>query len=42
QTMSIPVSIELSSANVILRPSFKLQQRTPLLMLNSSLKVHDQ
>jgi hypothetical protein len=41
QTRSIPVSIELSSANVVLRPSFKLQQRTPLLMLNSSLKVHD-
>ena len=41
QTRYIPVFIELSSANVILRPSFKLQQRTSLLMLNSSLKVHD-
>jgi transposase InsO family protein len=41
QTRSIPVSVDLSSANVIFRPSFKLQQRTPLLMLNSSSKVHD-
>ncbi|CAF4659627.1 unnamed protein product, partial [Rotaria sp. Silwood2] len=41
QTRSIPVSIELSSANIVLRASFKLQQRTPLLTLNSSLKVHD-
>ncbi|CAF2090982.1 unnamed protein product [Rotaria magnacalcarata] len=41
QTRSIPVSIELSSANLVLRPSFNLQQRTPLFMLNSSLKVHD-
>ncbi|CAF5191446.1 unnamed protein product, partial [Rotaria sp. Silwood1] len=40
QTKSIPVSIELLSANVIFRPSFKLQQRTSLLILNSSLKVH--
>jgi hypothetical protein len=41
RTMSIPASIELSSANLAFRPSFKLQQRTSLLMLNSSLKVHD-
>ncbi|CAF3955232.1 unnamed protein product, partial [Rotaria sp. Silwood1] len=41
QTKSIPVSIELLSANVIFRPSFKLQQRTSLLILNSSLKVHN-
>ncbi|CAF4226909.1 unnamed protein product [Rotaria sp. Silwood2] len=41
QTRSIPVSIELSSAKVIFCPSFKLQQRTSLLTLNSSLKVHD-
>ncbi|CAF1505539.1 unnamed protein product [Rotaria sordida] len=41
QTRSIPVSIELLSADVIFCPSFKLQQRTSLLTLNSSLKVHD-
>ncbi|CAF1383777.1 unnamed protein product [Rotaria sp. Silwood1] len=41
QTRSIPVSIELLSANVIFRPSFKLRQRTSVLTLNSSLKVHD-
>ena len=40
--VSVPVSVlELSSANVAFRPSFKLQQRTPLLVLNSSLNVHD-
>ncbi|CAF1408799.1 unnamed protein product [Rotaria sordida] len=41
QTMSIPVSIGLSSATVVFCPSFNLQQRTSLLMLNSSLKVHN-
>ena len=41
QTMSIPATIELSSAKVAFRPSFKLQQQTSLLMLNTSLNVHD-
>ncbi|CAF3333491.1 unnamed protein product [Rotaria sp. Silwood2] len=41
QTSSIPVFIELLSANVIFRPSFKFKQRISLLTLNSSLKVHD-
>jgi len=40
QTMSVPVSVALSSAKVLFHPSFKLQQRLPILMLNSSLTVH--
>ena len=36
----VPVSVALSSATVLFRPSFKLQQRSPILMLNSSLAVH--
>ncbi|CAF5143858.1 unnamed protein product, partial [Rotaria magnacalcarata] len=40
RTVSVPVSVALSSAQVLFRPSFKLQQRSPILMLNSSLKIH--
>ncbi|CAF1570197.1 unnamed protein product, partial [Rotaria magnacalcarata] len=39
RTVSVPVSVALSSAQVLFRPSFKLQQRSPILMLNSSLKI---
>ncbi|CAF4202786.1 unnamed protein product, partial [Rotaria sordida] len=40
RTVLVPVSVRLSSAKVLFRPSFKLQQRLPILMLNSSLTVH--
>ena len=40
RTVLVPVSVALSSATVLFRPSFKLQQRSPILMLNSSLAVH--
>ncbi|CAF4100345.1 unnamed protein product [Rotaria sordida] len=40
RTMVVPVSVRLSSAKVLFCPSFKLQQRLPILMLNSSLTVH--
>ncbi|CAF1598861.1 unnamed protein product [Rotaria magnacalcarata] len=40
RTVSVPVSVALSSAQVLFRPSFKLQQRSPILMLNSSLNIH--
>ncbi|CAF4434345.1 unnamed protein product, partial [Rotaria magnacalcarata] len=40
RTVSVPVSVARSSAQVLFRPSFKLQQRSPILMLNSSLKIH--
>ncbi|CAF4198041.1 unnamed protein product [Rotaria sordida] len=40
RSMLVPVSVRLSSAKVLFRPSFKLQQRLPILMLNSSLTVH--
>ncbi|CAF4145928.1 unnamed protein product [Rotaria sp. Silwood2] len=40
-TISIPVSINLPSAKVLFRPSFKLQQRIPLVMLGSLLTVRN-
>ncbi|CAF2954138.1 unnamed protein product [Rotaria sp. Silwood2] len=40
RTMSVPVSVALSSAQVLFRPSFKLQQRSPIFLLNSSLTIH--
>ncbi|CAF2107125.1 unnamed protein product, partial [Rotaria magnacalcarata] len=40
RTVSVPVSVALSSAQVLFRPSFKLHQRSPILMLNSSLNIH--
>ncbi|CAF4957616.1 unnamed protein product [Rotaria sp. Silwood1] len=40
QTVTVPVSVELSSAQVLFRPSFKLQQRSPVVMLNSALTIH--
>ncbi|CAM4849207.1 unnamed protein product, partial [Rotaria magnacalcarata] len=39
RTVSVPVSVGLSSAKVLFRPSYKLQQRSSILMLNSSLTV---
>ncbi|CAF4301254.1 unnamed protein product [Rotaria magnacalcarata] len=41
RTISIPVSINSSLQTLLFRPSFKLQQRIPLIMLNSSLTVHN-
>ncbi|CAF1380313.1 unnamed protein product [Rotaria sordida] len=38
--VTVPVSVELSSAKVLFRPYFKLQQRLPIFMLNSSLTIH--
>jgi len=40
-SVPVPVNLRISSASVAFRPSFKLQQQTSLLMLNSSLNVHD-
>ncbi|CAF3939340.1 unnamed protein product [Rotaria sp. Silwood1] len=40
RTVIVPVSVELSSATVLFHPSFKLQQRLPVFMLNSSLTIH--
>ncbi|CAF4616452.1 unnamed protein product [Rotaria sp. Silwood2] len=40
RTVTVPVSVELSSAQVLFRPSFTLQQRLPVVMLNSSLTIH--
>ncbi|CAF1503498.1 unnamed protein product [Rotaria sordida] len=40
RTVTVPVSVELSSAKVLFRPCFKLQQRLPIFMLNSSLTIH--
>ncbi|CAF4775954.1 unnamed protein product, partial [Rotaria sp. Silwood2] len=40
QTVTVLVSVELSSAEVLFRPSFKLQQRSPVVMLNSALTIH--
>ena len=40
QTVLAPVSVGLSSVKVLFHPSFKLQPRLPILMLNSSLIVH--
>ncbi|CAF0904124.1 unnamed protein product, partial [Rotaria sordida] len=40
RTVTVPVSVELSSAKVSFRPCFKLQQRLPIFMLNSSLTIH--
>ncbi|CAF4771210.1 unnamed protein product, partial [Rotaria sp. Silwood2] len=40
QTVTVPVSVELSSAQVLFRPSFKLQQQSPVVMLNSALTIH--
>ncbi|CAF3848076.1 unnamed protein product [Rotaria sordida] len=40
RTVVVPVSVRVSSAKVLFRPSYKLQQRLPILMLNSSLTVH--
>ncbi len=39
-TVSVPVSIGSLSDNVLFHPSFKLQQRIPLRMLNSTLNVN--
>ncbi|CAF1380535.1 unnamed protein product [Rotaria sordida] len=35
RTVTVLVSVELSSAKVLFRPCFKLQQRLPIFMLNS-------
>ena len=40
-TVSVPVSVRFSSANVSFCPSFRLQQRTSLCMLNSMLAIND-
>ncbi|CAF1223354.1 unnamed protein product [Rotaria sordida] len=40
QTVTVPVSVELSLAKVLFRPCFKLQQRLPMFMLNASLTIH--
>ncbi|CAF4615106.1 unnamed protein product, partial [Rotaria sp. Silwood2] len=40
-TISIPVSINLPSAKVLFCPSFKLQQRIPLVMLGSLLTIRN-
>ena len=40
RTLLVSVYVALSSATVLFRPSFKLQQQSPILMLNSSLAVH--
>ncbi|CAF1263542.1 unnamed protein product [Rotaria sordida] len=40
RTVTVPVSVELSSAKVLFRPCFKLQQRLPIFMLNSSLTIN--
>ncbi|CAF4496671.1 unnamed protein product [Rotaria socialis] len=40
RTVSVPVSVALFSAQVLFRPSFQLQQRSPIIMLNSSLNIH--
>lgn len=39
-TVSVPVSVELPSPNVSFHPSFKLQQRASLRMLNSMLTIN--
>lgn len=41
RTISVAVSVGLFSAQVLFRPSYKLQQRSPVLMLNSSLHVQN-
>ncbi|CAF4712302.1 unnamed protein product [Rotaria socialis] len=40
RTVSVSVSVALFSAQVLFRPSFQLQQRSPIIMLNSSLNIH--
>ena len=40
RTVLVPVSVKLSSAKVLFRPSFKLQQQSPILLLNSLLTIH--
>ena len=40
QTVSVPVYIGVSSAKVLFRPSFNLQQQIPLIMMNTILNVH--
>ncbi|CAF1475073.1 unnamed protein product, partial [Rotaria sordida] len=40
-TVSIPVSINLPSTKVLFQPSVKLQQRIPLVILNSLLTVRN-
>ena len=39
-TVSVPVSIELESATVLVRPSYNLQRQTSLIMLNTALAIN--
>ncbi|CAF3013175.1 unnamed protein product [Rotaria sp. Silwood2] len=41
QTVSVPVSVPLSSYKALFRPSFNLQQHTPLVISSSLISVND-
>ena len=41
-TVSIPVNVEISSAKVLFRPSFRLARRSPMILLNNMAIVNQQ